>query len=271
MTCLGRSAPPRHTKPAGCRFRRFARASRRIHRRCELCSRPLPRRSPMLRSFASPLLTKVCAGGGLALLLLAGCAQGGGVIRDNGTGGSGQTGGSGGSTGTGRFGPAHRWSDRSRRHLGNGWDDRDRRNDRDGRDDRQGLGTDRERVGRRRRAARQAPAGRRRRAGRREQAGRPATRRDDRAGRHDGHRRHDRDGRDDRDGRHHGHRRTTGATCGAGDSNMPAQPTLPSSVCTTLSATKNVAANGVPSESSADTSAIQAALTGCGSARRSSW
>ena len=48
---------------------------------------------------------------------------------------------------------------------------------------------------------------------------------------------------------------------------MPAQPTLPSSLCATLSATKNVAANGVPSESSADTSALQAALSGCGSGK----
>ena len=48
---------------------------------------------------------------------------------------------------------------------------------------------------------------------------------------------------------------------------MPAQPTLPSSLCATLSATKNVAANGVPSESNADTSAIQAALSACGSGK----
>jgi polygalacturonase len=56
-------------------------------------------------------------------------------------------------------------------------------------------------------------------------------------------------------------------TCGAGDSNLPTQPTLPSTVCSTLQATQNVATNGVPSESNADTSTIQAALTGCGSGR----
>ena len=56
-------------------------------------------------------------------------------------------------------------------------------------------------------------------------------------------------------------------TCGAGDSNLPAEPTLPASVCTTLSATKAVAANGVPAESNADTSAIQTALNGCGAGK----
>jgi polygalacturonase len=48
---------------------------------------------------------------------------------------------------------------------------------------------------------------------------------------------------------------------------MPAQPTLPSSVCTTLSANQNVAANGVANESNASTSSIQSALNGCGSGK----
>ena len=80
------------------------------------------------------------------------------------------------------------------------------------------------------------------------------------------------DRRDDGDGRHAGdgrddeHRQLTG-TCGAGDSNLPAQPTLPSTVCTTLQATRDVAANGVASESNANTSALQAALNGCGSGK----
>ena len=43
----------------------------------------------MLRSFAGPLFTKLCASGGLALLLLAGCAQDGGVAGNAGTGGCG--------------------------------------------------------------------------------------------------------------------------------------------------------------------------------------
>ncbi len=56
-------------------------------------------------------------------------------------------------------------------------------------------------------------------------------------------------------------------TCGAGDSNMPAQPTLPGTVCTSISATQNVAANGVASESGANTSTIQSALNACGSGK----
>jgi polygalacturonase len=48
---------------------------------------------------------------------------------------------------------------------------------------------------------------------------------------------------------------------------LPAEPKLPSTVCTTLSASRNVATNGVPSESNADTSTIQSALSGCGSGK----
>jgi polygalacturonase len=55
---------------------------------------------------------------------------------------------------------------------------------------------------------------------------------------------------------------TIGA-CGAGDPNLPAEPTIPAA-CTTLQATQNVAANGVASETNADTSAIQSALNACG-------
>ncbi len=52
--------------------------------------------------------------------------------------------------------------------------------------------------------------------------------------------------------------------CGAGDSNLPAEPTLPAA-CTTLTASLAVAADGVPSESSMDTTRIQSALDGCAS------
>jgi polygalacturonase len=55
----------------------------------------------------------------------------------------------------------------------------------------------------------------------------------------------------------------TGA-CGSGDPNLPKEPSLPSAVCTTLTATQTVAAGGVASESKPDTSAIQAALNACG-------
>ncbi|MGA7742008.1 MAG: glycosyl hydrolase family 28 protein [Polyangia bacterium] len=51
-------------------------------------------------------------------------------------------------------------------------------------------------------------------------------------------------------------------TCGAGDPNLPAEPTIPPA-CTTLTATQNVPAGGVPDETSLDTSAIQKALTAC--------
>ena len=55
----------------------------------------------------------------------------------------------------------------------------------------------------------------------------------------------------------------TGA-CGSGDPNLPKEPSLPSAVCTTLTATQTVAAGGVASESKPDTSAIQAVLNACG-------
>jgi polygalacturonase len=52
--------------------------------------------------------------------------------------------------------------------------------------------------------------------------------------------------------------------CGAGDANLPAEPTLPG-VCTTLTASQNVSATGVPAESNFDTSKIQSALNACAS------
>src|SRR6185312_10699477 len=55
--------------------------------------------------------------------------------------------------------------------------------------------------------------------------------------------------------------------CGSGDASLPAEPTLPSSVCMTLPASKSVSATAIPSESNADTSAIQSALNGCGSGK----
>ncbi|HSY22543.1 MAG TPA: glycosyl hydrolase family 28 protein, partial [Polyangiaceae bacterium] len=55
-----------------------------------------------------------------------------------------------------------------------------------------------------------------------------------------------------------------GDTCGAGDTNLPAEPTFPA-VCTTLTASQNVSATGVAAESNFDTTKIQTALTGCAS------
>jgi len=58
---------------------------------------------------------------------------------------------------------------------------------------------------------------------------------------------------------------STSSTCGAGDSNLPPEPTLPTSVCATLQASQAVAANGVASETKPDTSTIQSALSACSS------
>ena len=55
-----------------------------------------------------------------------------------------------------------------------------------------------------------------------------------------------------------------GSGCGAGDPNMPAEPTIPPA-CTTLTASQNVAAGSLPDESTLDTPRIQAALDGCAS------
>jgi polygalacturonase len=52
--------------------------------------------------------------------------------------------------------------------------------------------------------------------------------------------------------------------CGAGDTNLPAEPTMPAA-CATLHATQNVATDGVPSETTLDTATIQAALKACAS------
>jgi polygalacturonase len=57
---------------------------------------------------------------------------------------------------------------------------------------------------------------------------------------------------------------STSTACGAGDTNLPAEPTIPAA-CATLQASLNVAADGVPSESALDTSRIQTALNSCGS------
>jgi polygalacturonase len=56
------------------------------------------------------------------------------------------------------------------------------------------------------------------------------------------------------------------SVCGAGDTNLPAEPTIPPA-CATLSATQQVANNGVPTETTLDTSAIQSALNSCGSGK----
>jgi polygalacturonase len=60
---------------------------------------------------------------------------------------------------------------------------------------------------------------------------------------------------------------SSSTACGAGDSNLPAEPTLPASVCTTLQATQHVDTDAVADESAPDTSAIQSALTACGSGK----
>lgn len=52
------------------------------------------------------------------------------------------------------------------------------------------------------------------------------------------------------------------ANCGAGDPNLPPEPTIPTP-CTTLTASQSIAAGMLPSETSLDTSTIQAALEGC--------
>jgi polygalacturonase len=51
-------------------------------------------------------------------------------------------------------------------------------------------------------------------------------------------------------------------TCGAGDTNLPPEPTFPA-VCSTLKATQNVASGAVPSETTLDTSTLQSALNAC--------
>jgi polygalacturonase len=50
--------------------------------------------------------------------------------------------------------------------------------------------------------------------------------------------------------------------CGAGDTNLPAEPSFPAA-CATLAATQSVAPGSVPSETHLDTSAIQSALGTC--------
>ena len=51
---------------------------------------------------------------------------------------------------------------------------------------------------------------------------------------------------------------TTTAACGAGDANLPPEPSLPTNVCQTLTANKST-----PDESQSDTASIQAALNAC--------
>jgi len=60
---------------------------------------------------------------------------------------------------------------------------------------------------------------------------------------------------------------SSGSTCGAGDANLPKEPTLPSSVCTTLNASRSVSGGASPSETNLDTSTIQNALNACGSGK----
>jgi polygalacturonase len=57
---------------------------------------------------------------------------------------------------------------------------------------------------------------------------------------------------------------TSSTSCGAGDTKLPAEPTIPAA-CATLTANQAVAAGGVPSETTLDTARIQSALAGCAS------
>ncbi|MEO7036192.1 MAG: glycosyl hydrolase family 28 protein [Polyangiaceae bacterium] len=57
---------------------------------------------------------------------------------------------------------------------------------------------------------------------------------------------------------------TTG--CGAGDTKLPAEPTIPAA-CSTLQASQHVATDGVPAESNFDTTPIQDALNACASGK----
>ena len=52
------------------------------------------------------------------------------------------------------------------------------------------------------------------------------------------------------------------SACGAGDTSLPAEPTIPPA-CATLQASQTVVAGGVPGETTFDTSRIQAALGAC--------
>ncbi len=54
-----------------------------------------------------------------------------------------------------------------------------------------------------------------------------------------------------------------GGVCGAGDPNLPAEPTLPATVCSTLQASFAIVTGTPPSEAALDTTRIQQALTGC--------
>ena len=60
---------------------------------------------------------------------------------------------------------------------------------------------------------------------------------------------------------------TGGTGCGAGDANIPQEPTLPATVCQSLAATRAVSANASPNETNLDTAAIQGALSACGSGK----
>ena len=55
-----------------------------------------------------------------------------------------------------------------------------------------------------------------------------------------------------------------GRACGAGDPNLPPEPTIPPA-CVTLTATQSVSPGALPSESALDTHALQSALDACAS------
>ena len=54
-----------------------------------------------------------------------------------------------------------------------------------------------------------------------------------------------------------------GGVCGAGDTNLPAEPTLPATACATLQASFAIVTGTPPSETTLDTTRIQQALTAC--------
>ena len=226
------------------------------------------------RSFASPLFTKLCARGGLALLLLAGCAEGGGGTTDNGSGGSGPTGGSGGSNGTG--GSASGGTVGSGGNTGTGGSVATGgvtgKGGATGTGGTTATGGSTGTGGTTATGGSTGTGGTTATGGTKGTGGTPATGGSTGTGGTTATGGTKGTGGTPATGGTTGTGGTTSTggttgTCGAGDANMPAQPTLPSSLCATLSATKNVAANGVPSESSADTSALQAALSACGSGK----
>jgi len=60
---------------------------------------------------------------------------------------------------------------------------------------------------------------------------------------------------------------SSGSTCGAGDANLPKEPSLPAAVCKSLPATRAVSGTASPAETNLDTATIQSALSSCGAGK----